>query len=212
MAGNTKDERDFCINAFPDLAGDSSFVVTSDCDLLYNCIGFAIGYQDLWVSISRDNIPWFWWPDTAPYDDLQNSLVKTFEYFGFEICSSDNQEADYEKVALYAKDGRWKHAARIIGPNLYHSKLGEAFDIHHRSGDVLNRAQNPNDSYGIPFAFMRRKISDKSLLIVKKPRFGKIIYKGYPIPYMTPSKAEPGLVNYLINKAISRIDNMIKKS
>lgn len=201
MAGNTKGERDFCIGVFPDLAKDDSFKVTSDCDRLYNCIGFAIGYQDVWISISRDNIPWFWWPDTVPYDDLQDSLVKVFEYFGFEICNNDIPEPGYDKVALYAKDGKWKHAARIIGLDLYHSKLGECYDIHHKSGDVLNTANNTSNSYGVPFVFMRRKFSDKVLLDVNKPKFGVFKYNGCQIPYMTPSKANPDLINYLINKA-----------
>ena len=172
MAGNTQDERNFCISVFPDLAFDKSFKVTSDCNRLYNCIGFAIGYQDLWISTVRDNIPWFWWPDAAPYDDLQDSLVRTFEYFGFEVCNNDMPEEGYDKVALYAKDGRWKHAARIIGSGVYHSKLGECFDIFHRDGDVLNLSTDPNNSYGTPFVFMRRKLLDRALLSVNKPKFG----------------------------------------
>lgn len=210
MAGNTQVERDFCIGVFPDLVNDGSFVVTSDCDLLYNCIGFAIGYKDLWISLGRENIPWFWWPDSVPYNDSQDSLVKAFEYFGFEICNDDIPEANYDKVALYAKDRKWKHAARIIGPDLYHSKLGEGYDIHHGPGAVLNRANNPNNSYGEPFAYMRRKITDRVLLVVNKPSPGSFIYKGVQIPYMAPSKANPALISMLVQKAIDTVERNLK--
>lgn len=204
MAGNTKVERDFCISCFPELARDSAFKVTSDEDDHYNCIGFAIGYNDLWIAIGRDNIPWFWWPDSVPYNREPNSLVKTFMYFGFEECADDKMEEGYDKVALYSKNGFWTHAARIIGNGLYHSKLGESFDILHSPGNVMDQTVDPRISYGKPFAYMKRKVSDRHLLIAKKPTFGYLSFMGHRIPYMAPSKADPTLLNRLIAKAISQ--------
>ena len=189
MAGNTKEERDFCIAAFPDLEYDGSFFVNSDTNVFYNCIGFAIGYEDVWVAPSqRQSIPWFWWPDNVPFDDNPNSLIAAFHYFGFEECENDIIEKGYEKVALYSKDGKWKHAARIIGDNLYHSKLGECYDIYHRGGDVLDKAKNPSDSYGTPYKFMKRKLQDReAILEAKKPPYGWMTFAGNTFYYMAPS-------------------------
>ncbi len=202
MAGNTQSERDFCINIFPDLEDDGSFIVSSDHNWFYNCIAFAIGYNDIWISIGREHIPWFWWPDSAPYDLNPDSLIKVFEYFGFQLCTNDLIESDYDKVALYVKDGKWTHAARVIDNGVYHSKLGECYDINHRSGDVLNRANKPNDSYGAPFVFMRRHVSDRGLLITQKPGFGYAIVNGKRIPYMVPSQASSIQIQELIQQAI----------
>lgn len=198
MAGNTKDERDFCINLFPDLGTDNYFRVNSDCDYRYNCIGFAIGYTDIWVApfprkiptkddISLRIIPWFWWPNVVPFDENPCSLVRTFEYFGFETCDDDSIEPNYDKVALYSHMGKWTHAARIIDEGVYHSKLGECFDIIHRKGNVLEQTTNPMDSYGKPFVFMRRKKADQSILSTKRPPMGLIRFAGYVFKYMTPS-------------------------
>ena len=200
MAGNTKEERDTCIGYFPDLEFDGNFIVNSDPNFFYNCIGFAIGYEDIWVAPSqRRSIPWFWWPDTVPFDDQPESLVDTFHYFGFEVCPDDDPEEGYDKVALYSKDGHWKHAARIIGENLYHSKLGEAYDILHRGGDVLDRATKAEDSYGVPFLFMRRKIEDKTVLAIKRPPYGYMKWAGNTFLYMAPSPLRTQTIQRIIN-------------
>lgn len=193
MAGNTKEERDKCIRHYPDLEYDSIFTVNSDEDMLYNCIAFAIGFQDIWISAGRD-VPWFWWPNHIPLDTNPNSLVETFKYFGFIECDDDLPEAGYDKVALYQKDGSWTHAARIIEDGVYHSKLGESFDIFHRRGDVMNKANNPIESYGIPFLYMRRSFADRNKLITQKPPVGRLIYKGQEIPVLLPDKCIPGFI------------------
>ena len=200
MAGNTKEERDECIGSFPDLEFDGQFIVNSDKNFFYNCIGFAIGYDDIWIAPSqRKRIPWFWWPDVVPFNDAPDSLMATFQYFGFEVCADDHPEEGYDKVALYAKDGHWKHAARIIGENLYHSKLGESYDIYHRKGDVLNRAKKPEDSYGKPFITMKRKIEDRSILSNKRPPCGYMKWLGNTFVYMAPSPLRMDTIQRIIN-------------
>lgn len=186
MAGFTQGERDYYISIFPDLALDGSYDVTSPDDKTYNCIGFAIGFKNVWVSTGRD-IPWFWWPPTVPLNTNPDSLKQTFVYFGFEECGDDVCEDGYDKVVLYEKEGMWKHAARVIGDNLYHSKLGEGHDIHHRGGDVLNKASKPEYSYGKPYAYMRRKKEDNHITEDKRPQVGKIKHKdGRVFCFMVP--------------------------
>ena len=200
MAGNTKEERDACIGYFPDLAFDGYFVVNSDPNYFYNCIGFAIGYEDIWIAPSqRKSIPWFWWPDVVPFNDASDSLIATFLYFGFEVCSDDHPEDCYDKVALYSIDGKWKHAARIIGEGIYHSKLGESYDIFHRRGDVLKKAKDPSYSYGEPFIFMRRKREDKAILAAKKPQYGYMKVFGKIFYYMAPSPLRIETIQRIVN-------------
>ena len=192
MAGNTKAERDFCIAHFPDLEHDGCFKVTSDPDAKYNCIGFAIGFNDIWVApsprtVGPSRVPWFWWPSCVPFDSHPDSLIHTFEYFGFEICNDDKFEPGYDKVALYSHEGRWTHAARIIAEGVYHSKLGECHDIIHRRGDVMENTTDPNESYGQPFVFMRRRIQERSLLINRRPHIGVMRYAGQVFQYLVPN-------------------------
>lgn len=52
----------------------------------------------------------------------------------------------------------WTHAAKVISPDKYHSKMGPLFDIYHGSGNVLEPA------YGIIYRFMRRKVEDKIII------------------------------------------------
>ena len=55
-------------------------------------------------------------------------------------------------------DEGWTHAAKVLESNVYHSKIGESFDIHHSGGDVF-----AGSSYGSIYQFMKRKQSDRSI-------------------------------------------------
>lgn len=181
MAGYSQAERDKIISIFPDLADDEHFEVTSDEDALYNCIGFALGFNDIWVALGRpDDIPWYWWPKEVPFDRTPESLIKTFEYFGFNKCDaldSGDYIKGYDKVALYQYNGQWTHAARVIGNQLLHSKLGLTHDIHHSPGLFLFRANPQEASYGTIYQYMIRKQADSHISKDKKPSpSGKMWY------------------------------------
>ena len=64
------------------------------------------------------------------------------------------------------------HAAKIIAPNVYHSKIGTAWDIKHSGGDVFDHTE-----YGSVFIIMKRRIADRYLTDMKKPQTGRIIIK-----------------------------------
>lgn len=181
MAPYTEIDRDILISQVSGLGNDSSFEITSDPTPIYNCIGFAMGMNDIWVALAHPrNIPWVWWPPTAPTDRNPGSLVNAFEYMGFTQCSTGFMEEDFDKVALYAKNGIWTHAAKIVENNLYHSKMGEAWDIVHSAGDVFH-----NDSYGDVFAFMKRPIKDRDITLKLRPEIGKVKYAGKVYIYMS---------------------------
>ncbi|MDO4947355.1 MAG: hypothetical protein Q4E52_07230 [Fibrobacter sp.] len=176
---NTPQNRQCLISVFPKLGSDAKFFINSPCDTTYNCIAFAMGFQDRWVAsnensvmrvenIRRSNgrIAHRWWPEGATNDMAPASLVEAFEKLSFEKCDNGCQEPGYEKVALYSSNGKWTHAAKVIDENLYHSKFGECFDAVHSGGDILV-SSDTTKSYGTIFQFMKRLISEKDQLLKK---------------------------------------------
>lgn len=172
------------------LGKDTSFLLTSDCTPLYNCIGFAMGMHDVCVALGNPaNIPWCWWPPTAHFDMKPKSLVEAFEYFGFTECIDGKVEVDYDKVALYEKNGEWTHAAIVETEDLYHSKMGIWWDIVHRSGDLFH-----DEGYGDIFTFMKRLKSDRHITIDKKPQTGTMKALGHVYAVMQHEGKRYGFV------------------
>lgn len=157
------------ISMCPSLDTDGSmFDLKSDCDVLYNCIGFAMGLNNVCVALGHPlGLDWCWWPPTAHYDENLNSLVEAFEYFGFSVCDNGHIEEGFDKVALYEKDGKWQHAAIIEDENLYHSKMGVWWDIVHRGGDLFH-----DEAYGDIYKYMKRPIADRKITQEKRPDVG----------------------------------------
>ena len=159
MAQFTKQDRETLIGWFPRLASDNHFQITSECTPLYNCIGWALGLDDVWVALDHpSNMPWIWWPKGVPATEKQSSLIALFAYFGFEKCNDAEAEDGFDKVALYGIDGNWTHAARVVAKDEFHSKIGTAWDIHHSNGDVF-----ADTEYGEVFAYMKRLIVNRHL-------------------------------------------------
>lgn len=76
---------------FPSLKTDSNFQITSDCTPAYNCIGWALGMNDVWVGLDHPiNYSWTWWPEEVPCDERNESLIALFEYFGFTKCDESD--------------------------------------------------------------------------------------------------------------------------
>jgi hypothetical protein len=128
--------------SFPDAQG--GYRKTSEPDDLYNCIGWALGSRTEWWS----HLPGYLWADIRSPD--ADSLQSVFEQAGFERCADGVLEAGHTKVALYASNGRWTHAARLDA-NGWTSKLGVDEDISHDSAETLTGA-----TYGTVVCFMRR--------------------------------------------------------
>lgn len=169
MGRYTEGDRQTLIGMCPCLGTNGSKLeLRSDPDPLYNCIGFAMGMQNVCVALRHPQlIDWCWWPPTAPRTLDPQSLIAAFEYFGFEVCANGTVEPDYDKVALYEKNGEWQHAAVIEEEDLYHSKMGVWWDIVHRSGDLFH-----DDAYGDIFAYMRRPIANRWITQDKRPTIG----------------------------------------
>jgi hypothetical protein len=53
------------------------------------------------------------------------------------VCTGDELEAGFEKIALFANDqGQPKHAARQLSDGHWTSKLGKSEDIEHALHDL----------------------------------------------------------------------------
>lgn len=161
MDYNTSDIRKSIIKDFPKLDADSRFVVCSPFTFEYNCIAFAMGFEDRWVD-HLVCLPWHWWPNGVVRNQSEQALKEAFGALGFEECLDDCIETDYDKVALYSKDGEWKHAAKIV-EGAYHSKFGAMHDALHSGGAVLDNV------YGTPYCFMKRLKSCRSMTESLKP-------------------------------------------
>ncbi|HLL89079.1 MAG TPA: hypothetical protein VK324_07225 [Tepidisphaeraceae bacterium] len=132
---------------FPSAVG--RYAKTSDEDEEYNCIAWAAtGEKSEWWSHG----PGYKWP-AANRSPLVGSLVAVFLGLGFEERPPEDTavEPGFEKVALYARHGMWKHAARQKTDGKWTSKLGPDEDIDHDSPECLC-----GDSYGVVHCIMRR--------------------------------------------------------
>lgn len=127
---------------FPGLDYD----VTSEPDDRYNCIAWALGRQDTWWS----HLPGYRWiGQRAPSIESLENLFLELEY---ERCDRDDFEDGYDKVALFAQENRWTHAARQLASGRWTSKLGVFEDIEHSSLDGIS-----GRLYGEVHCIMRRR-------------------------------------------------------
>lgn len=147
------------LSAFPRLKTDSFFTVTSCASSVYNCVAWAMGLSDRWVSPNPAFAPGIWWPQCVNRSSSIESLIEAFECMGFCECADDLPETGFDKVALYKnpKNNEWTHAARVLSENVYHSKIGSNCDIHHGK-QSFNETQ-----YGKICVYMKRATSDRRI-------------------------------------------------
>ena len=120
---------------FPKLRS-AAYHVTSPRTKDYNCIAWAAGDVRRW-----------WWPDDAPGNDaafwppgIEETLpafLAAFAVIGYLPCPTEDREAGFEKIALFA-DAKSipTHAARQLLNGRWTSKLGFLEDIEHELHDL----------------------------------------------------------------------------
>jgi hypothetical protein len=59
------------------------------------------------------------------------AFIQTYELLGYERCHSAEQEAGFEKIAVYESNGVPTHAARQLETGVWSSKLGNLEDVEH---------------------------------------------------------------------------------
>jgi hypothetical protein len=140
---------------FPRLAG-SGYRITSPSNRDYNCIAWAAG----------DSLNW-WWPGTNPNleywppgvlrDETLDAFRDAFASLGYGICTREDVEPGFEKVALYASSqGFPTHAARQLANGRWTSKLGNLEDIEHVLSDL------EGDEYGSVVLILKRPLPSQS--------------------------------------------------
>jgi hypothetical protein len=135
---------------FPALRG-TAYTVTSPPNDAYNCIAWAAG----------ETADWWWpadpettrWPDGVSREETLEAFQGAFAALGYGVCDSEEPEAGFEKVALFAKDGTLPtHAARQLPSGRWTSKLGLLEDIEHGLHDL------EGTEYGKVVLIMKRAI------------------------------------------------------
>jgi hypothetical protein len=96
-----------------------------------------------------------YWPPGFPLSDSVDILIKIFELHGYSKCDARDQEPGYERVVIYCRDGRFKHAARQLRSGRWTSKVGEEQVIEHERAEHV-----VCDDYGTIAQFLRRKRDD----------------------------------------------------
>ncbi len=143
---------DLLVGAFPNLASEG-FSIVGEPSGAYNCIAYAAGDTSKW-----------WWPDGVSYwppwaaeTELIESLKEAFAGLGYQQCDDGRTEGGYQKVALYEKIGKMKHAAIQMPNERWRSKLGQGPVIEHDSPQSLSGGM-----YGSVTTYMRKELeSDK---------------------------------------------------
>lgn len=129
---------------------DANHSVTSPATFRYNCLAWAAGgAAKKW----GDQAPYYWPKDVERGADIE-SLIRLFEWLGFERCADGEFEVGCEKVALYSFEGIWTHAARQKSDGVWTSKLGDFEDIDHTDPEDV-----AGGDYGEIAAFLKREKS-----------------------------------------------------
>lgn len=134
-------------HAFPRLT-DENHQLTSDPDVRYNCIAWAVQDTERWWQ------PGFFWPIEVTWEQHGiGELVDAFKTMGFVECSDGTLEPGFEKVAFYGATFEYTHAARQLPDGKWTSKLGKAEDITHATPEDV-----ADGLYGPVVQFMQRSI------------------------------------------------------
>lgn len=100
--------------------------------------------------------PGYYWPPGALRvndNDNIDALKRAFAQIGFEECATGDWEPGYRKVALYVTaNDDWSHAAIQVQDGQWQSKLGNSFDIQHKTPQCLE-----GPAYGTVACFMRSR-------------------------------------------------------
>lgn len=144
---NVSDEmREAFYQLFPRLR-QTPHCFTSAENEAYNCIAWAMGDTLHWWDPGYEQ--WYYWPIES-HDLSIESYLKAFSTQGYSECSTPQHEEGIEKIAIYMKDGCFKHVARQLPCGNWTSKCGQTFDISH----TLEALEG--DEYGSVMHIMQR--------------------------------------------------------
>jgi hypothetical protein len=132
--------------------------VSSVYDPKYNCAAFVFEdeQQNWWPSDPNTSGRDEYWPPDLPREETIENFVIALGRLGYERCEGGALEDGFEKVAIYAKNGREpKHLAKQLATGQWKSKMGQAWDIVHPTLEVIE-----GNIYGEVVQFLRRPRAD----------------------------------------------------
>ncbi|WP_156803337.1 DUF7689 domain-containing protein [Frateuria aurantia] len=132
---------------FPRLTKSSSRITSTETSR-YNCLAWAANVENRWWWPYGDA----WWPENVPRTLDIDSLKAAYRTVGFVDCNDGLLEADIEKIALYALNSEFTHAARQLPSGKWASKMGHSHDIEH---DCVTTVEG--GIYGECVAYMCRR-------------------------------------------------------
>ena len=118
-------------------------------DTKYNCIAFAVSVNDIWWE--PDPGFNYFWPLGVPRAYSVSAYRLAFGAQGYLPCDNAKVEADFQKVALYAKNNLPTHASKQLPDGWWASKLGRDVDIEH------TLAALENGIYGTAIEFLKKR-------------------------------------------------------
>jgi hypothetical protein len=133
---------------------DQNCAITSPASRTYNCIAWAASIDVLWWW--PDPTYQYFWPPNVPREITIDAFIKSYGTLGYTVCADGDLEAEFEKIALYAKRMPWgdvepTHAARQLPDGQWTSKLGPCEDVRHAEVTDVN-----GPAYGINVQFLKR--------------------------------------------------------
>jgi hypothetical protein len=137
----------YLLQAFPALEAEGC-EETSPASGKYNCIAWAAGQQTQWWWPYEH--PDYYWPEGLARVVSLEGFFQAFATIGYQRCEQGHLEAAFERVAIYALDGKPTHAARQLSDGRWTSKLGKDIDITH----TLRGLEGP--IYGAVAGFLKR--------------------------------------------------------
>lgn len=137
--------------AFPALRNEG-FEETSPASEKYNCIAWAAGRPSQWWWPYQH--PAYYWPEGHAHEVTLEAFIRAFVSLRYQQCENGELEAGFEKVAIYAVEGKPTHAARQLGDGRWTSKLGKDIDITH----TLRGLEGP--VYGHVASYLKRSLGE----------------------------------------------------
>ncbi len=139
-------------NKFPRLGAEGSrYKRTSDPCKRYNCIAWAAGDKKNWWWPHEDG----YWPPGAPMEETVSAVIQAFATLGYEPCLDSILEDKFERIAIFALNGKPTHACYQLPSGLWSSKMGEEVDCQHDLNAV------GGGEYGEVVAFLKRRFNYK---------------------------------------------------
>ncbi len=142
---------------YPNLKTNSAYEVKSSETAKYNCIAWALGYDDKWWQPVPIPFLVTYWP-SANRNETRANYFSVIQQEGFAQCTDGTPEPGYEKIAIYVDNrGVPKHAAKQLQTDKWSSKLGSWEDIEHSTPEALECAW-----YGKVTYYFKRKLRNRS--------------------------------------------------